>query len=194
MTETTCGNSPPTEGLQTDIPTTTAEIEVLIATSIWLSHREPKPTIWRFSLAHGQGINSEVDQSTLKSALDKEGIGGDLILSGGHGPDVTTISSSEFWKIECKGTGIGKKSTQRNNFDRALASVVSYYNAMPTTSAESVDVPREFLGLALPNSRDYRNELERRVRRPLRRALNLWVLLYEPTGRTIRAVSPEQDY
>lgn len=50
------------------------------------------------------------------------------------------------------------------------------------------------LGLALPITGFYLNELERRVRMPLRQQLNLWVLLYDPTEKTIKAVSPNDEY
>ena len=82
--------------------------------------------------------------------------------------------------------------TQRNNFDRALASVVSYFEETPQ------GVPAEFenatvcLGLALPATQAYLNELKRRVRLPLRKRLNLWVLLYELETSAIKAISPEE--
>ena len=52
-------------------------------------------------------------------------------------------------------------------------------------------MPSELYGLALPASPEYLKQLKKRVRQPLRVRLNLWVLLYEPKSKSIRAVSPE---
>jgi len=103
-----------------------------------------------------------------------------------------SISDSEWWIIECKGAGLGKSQTQRNNFDRALASVVSYFEESPQGLGAEHQGATVCLGLALPATRAYLNELRRRVRSPLRKRLNLWVLLYELESKKIRAVPPAE--
>ncbi len=124
--------------------------------------------------------------------MTASGVPAALIQFVNHGPDFLGISKGEFWQVECKGAGTGVQSTQRNNFDRALSSAVSYFG-------EPVpDLPEEFaalrnaaphVGLALPATADYLRELRRRVRQPLRQALNLWVLLYNPQTQSIATVS-----
>ena len=113
------------------------------------------------------------------------------------GPDIGAISKSEWWQVECKSAGVGKPQTQRNNFDRALASVVSYYGApLPELPEEfhAVTQAQPYLGLAIPATGAYLRELRRRVRSPLRQRLNLWILLYEPRSGEIRGVSPDDSY
>jgi hypothetical protein len=119
-----------------------------------------------------------------------------LLRLASSDPDFVGISLREFWQLECKGAGSGAQATQRNNFDRALASVVSYYTDSPPTMPDAFAALRgavPHLGLALPATLDYLRELRRRVHKPLRRRLNLWILLYEPESKTIRAVTPDAD-
>ncbi|MDA2935135.1 hypothetical protein MYX82_12465, partial [Acidobacteria bacterium AH-259-D05] len=87
--------------------------------------------------------------------------------------------------------GSGTASTQRNNFDRALPSVVGYYGKRAPQGFEAV---RSYLGLALPNTKDYKTQLRKRVRQRLCRVLNLWVLLYDPKEGLINAIAPEEEY
>lgn len=179
--------------------TVTPEIDVLVAVAVWLRHRKVLP--YQFSIAHGRDIDVEAAKSQLNTALDKEGIPGELRWFVRDGPDITAISRSEYWQIECKGAGTGKRGTQRNNFDRALASAVSYYTESPPDFAKEgltafavFNSARPVLGLALPGTHDYMSELKRRVKKPLRKALNLWVLLYDRSERTVRGIVPEDDY
>ena len=163
------------------------ESDVLIATTIFLIERDVVP--YRFSVAAGRGLDSTEAVSRLRKAF--AAIGREPEFAG-NGADILGVSESEWWAIECKGAGSGKPQTQRNNFDRALASTVSYFEEAP------LDVPAQFekatvcLGLALPTTPAYLRELHRRVRLPLRRCLNLWVLLYESESKTIRAVAPTE--
>jgi hypothetical protein len=171
------------------------EIDVLVATSLWLYRRKLLP--YQFSIARGRGIDGAVNKEHLRAKLAAAGLPSGFISFTGDGPDVVAISKTEWWQVECKGVGTGKSQTQRNNFDRALASVVSYYGApLPELPEEFHGLPeaQPRLGLAIPAARDYLRELNRRVRAPLRQRLNLWVLLYEPSSGEIRAVSPEDSY
>jgi hypothetical protein len=177
----------------------TPEIDVLVAVAVWLRQRKVLP--YQFSIAHGRDIDVEAAKSKLNTALDKERIPAELRFFVGDGPDITAISRSEYWQIECKAAGTGKRTTQRNNFDRALASAVSYYTESPPDFAKEglaaftvFNSARPVLGMALPETHDYMSELKRRVKNPLRNALNLWVLLYNPADGTVRGIAPDGDY
>jgi hypothetical protein len=157
-----------------DTEIVTPEIDVLVAVAVWLWHRKVLP--YQFSIARGKDIDVQGAKSKLNSALDREGIPAKLRSFVGDGPDIAAISRSEYWQIECKGAGRGKRATQRNNFDRALASAVSYYTESPPDFGEKLaafNSARPVLGLALPETPDYMSELRRRVTQPLRKVLNL---------------------
>ncbi len=171
--------------------TVTPEIDVLLAVSVWLRQRKILP--YQFSIAHGKDIDMAAAKARLNAFLDGEGIPTELRSFVGDGADITGISGSEYWQIECKGAGTGKPATQRNNFDRALSSVVSYYTeSAPDFGKElaAFSHARPVLGLALPETSYYMSELRRRVRKPLRKALNLWVLLYNPSTGGVRGIGP----
>ena len=121
------------------------ENDVLIAAAGWLLKREVLP--YQLSVAKGKGIDYLSEQDRVINELRplqkffKEPE--KFPRFSGHGPDILGLDlrsfledakepeicpeNSEWWQIECKGAGDGKQSTQRNNFDRGLASVVSYY-------------------------------------------------------------------
>jgi hypothetical protein len=173
------------------------EIDVLCATFDFLMHRNVRP--YQISTARGAGIDSESVLSQLLSIASKHIVAGKDIpfVHSSSGPDIIGVSETEWWQVECKGTGIGKPQTQRNNFDRALASVVSYYCAKPENLPQKYahyNGARPYLGLALPASPAYLNELTRRVRQPLRKVLNLWILLYQRESQNIHVVSPDDNY
>jgi len=168
------------------------EIDVLISTTVWLRSRNV--FTYHFSIARGKGIDLTADATRLREALGKIAEKDYPYDLSSEGPDIVGISSTEYWRIECKGSGLGKQSTQRNNFDRALASVVSYYTDTLPDHGKEFQAARMHLGLGLPETSDYLRELKRRVQKPLRRRLNLWILLYQPESQTIRAVSPEDKY
>ncbi len=171
------------------------EIDVLISCSSWLRERGALP--FQFSVATGQGINMNEDQRRLKAHLINNGISESLMHFVPDGPDIIAMSREEYWQIECKGAGHGKSSTQRNNFDRALSSVVSYFSdSAPKMPKElkAFEKATPTLGLALPATKTYMALLEKRVRPPLRQRLNLWILLHIPSSKSIWAVSPNEDY
>jgi len=170
------------------------EIDILIATSIWLWEKQKVPP-FRFSIASGRGLDINNGKEKLLQVWNKAGITGEPQFVN-QGPDIIGFNKSEFWQIECKGSGSGKAQTQRNNFDRALASVVSYYNDENfkfTIDDKDIDV-QQFLGLALPSTDQYMHLLRDRVKQPLRRCLNLWILLYDWISESIISISPDSDY
>ena len=85
-------------------------------------------------------------------------------------------------KVECKGLGEGKASTLRNNFDRALASAVSYYDRL-----EGIH-----LGLGFPDVPEYKNLISARLPDALRKKLNIWVFLLSEDRLNVKAFPPEE--
>jgi hypothetical protein len=165
------------------------EGDVLVAATVFLVQRGLVP--YQFSIAAGRGLDSTDTINRLRSAFAS--IGRSYPNFSGNGADILAVSESEWWAVECKGCGAGQPQTQRNNFDRALASVVSYFTDKPEGLPTHFSNVTVFLALALPATRAYLKELKRRVRIPLRKHLNLWVLLYEPDSKAVRAVSPEEE-
>lgn len=166
-----------------------AEPDVLIASTVFLIKRGVTP--YQFSVASGKGIDTSGATERMNKWFATVGHSPSFV---GTGADIVGFSDSEWWVVECKGSGTGKPQTQRNNFDRALASVVSYFEDQPQGVPEEHRNLRVCLGLALPATPAYLNELQRRVRLPLRKKLNLWVLLYEPESKNIRPVAPDETY
>jgi len=168
---------------------TIGEGDVLLATIRHLLKRKAIP--FQISVASGRGIDTELIKTEVKRIFGSVSFEPQFV---GSGPDIIAVSEEEWWIVECKGAGTGKTQTQRNNFDRALASVVSYYEDHPTDPPDWAKNASIFLGLALPASQQYLRELQRRVRAPLRQRLNLWVLLYDDSAKLITAISPTEAY
>lgn len=168
------------------------EATVLKKTTDFLIDRGVVP--YRFSVARGKGINSAQIATSISQKFAAVGLKPGFST---FGADIEGISEKEWWRIECKGTGTGTSQTQRNNFDRALASVVTYFELPPYTMIANIEQVKDaklFLGLALPASPHYLRELKRRVRRSLRMHLNLWILLYDPLLGSVKEVPPSQEY
>jgi hypothetical protein len=170
------------------------EIDVLEATVFFL--RERHVEVYQVSVPKGMGIDKADAENRVWKVLCADGVPSVYPFSN-EGQDVMGISATEWWQVECKGSGEGTPQTQRNNFDLALASVVSYYEEKPAKLPQKYlhyIGAKPYLGLALPASPAYMNEMKRRVRKPLRLALNLWILLYDPESKSIKAVSSEDNY
>lgn len=165
------------------------EGEVLLGTLRYLLKRQAIP--FQVSVPTGQEIDTNQIKKKVAEIFANVDFNPDFV---GSGPDVVAVSESEYWIVECKGTGKGQSSTQRNNFDRALASTVSYYEDNPPNPPGWAKNASIFLGLALPNTKQYLNELKRRVRSPLRKRLNLWVLLFDTESKQIKEIPPDADY
>lgn len=163
------------------------EVEVLVAAALWLWDRGAAPV--QVSIAVGFEAGKHADRRRFETALNGAGVPSEWTTSS-DGPDLIAVSPTECWQVECKGTGTGVASTQRNNFDRALSSVVSYYGNLPGRLLARYPTP-QVVGLAVPDTEVYMRELRRRVSQPLRQALNLWVLLYNSEQRII-SVAPDQ--
>ena len=163
---------------------------VMVATIRFLFRNGSTPTC--ISVARGQGIDTESIKQQVKRVFRDESMKSIKPSFKGSGPDIIAVSDDLYWQIECKGSGTGSRQTQRNNFDRALASVVSYYEDSPPAADERAKNTSVALALALPASEQYRNLLKNRARAPLRKRLNLWVFLYD--RRKINPISPINDY
>jgi hypothetical protein len=159
------------------MPTLTSELEVLIATTVWLLRN--KWNVEAISIARGSGLPPvEYQKEEIRKAFNAENVPFDGKIFKPQGPDIVARSDEGIWKIECKGSGKGKPQTQRNNFDRAVASVMSYF-----------DAPLTRLGLALANDYLWVYNFSERLPQDLREATSLWVFLledgtiypYEPT-------------
>jgi len=164
------------------------ETEILIATVIYLVERGVSP--YQFSVPRGKGIDTNSTKTKLEDAFKNIGLSPNFSNSGA---DVLALSEKEWWHIECKGAGSGKAQTQRNNFDRALSSVVSYYGEETSRLPEQFRNSVQYLGLSLPATDLYLRELTRRVRKPLRERLNLWILLYDPKTKKIKCIEPNHN-
>ncbi len=156
------------------------EIDVIIATAKWLYANGW--TIESFSIPSGQKIDSVNSKTKLRTELAKLSIEDKSIRFLPKGEDIRAREGNNLWKIECKGLGTDlPSSTVRNHFDRALASTVSYY-----TQENGLRV-----GLALPE--EYHKLIRDRVPQALRRAINLWILLYVSADDEVIAFAPDEE-
>ena len=156
------------------------EIEIIVAVVKWL--HASGWTIEHISIPHGQGIDSISSKANLQMELALLGIQDGTVKFVSKGEDIRAKQGNTLWRIECKGLGTDlPSSTVRNNFDRALASTVSYYNR-----SEGLR-----LGIALPE--EYFRFVKSRLPMALRIALNMWVLLYVRSDSEIYELTPNQE-
>ncbi len=139
-----------------------SEVDVLIGVTKWL-HKECWE-IKNISLARGQGISQNKEK--VKTKLANIGISVTNIKFTTRGEDIRAEQGNNIWKIECKGLSSGKSETIKNNFDRAVASTVSYYDQRGNLR----------IGLALPEG--YNKFLREKLPKALRIAINLWVFFW----------------
>lgn len=154
------------------------EKDVIIATAIWLNSNGCR--LSKISVPKGQGIDNYEDKEKIRNKLSSAGIKVENLNFTNEGADIEAHFSGGIWKIECKGLGDGKISTLRNNFDRALASAVSYY-----TSKTGIR-----LGLAMPKNDTYLSLISNRIPQALRESVNLWIFLYDSSTDLINVIEP----
>jgi hypothetical protein len=156
------------------------EVDVLIAVVRYL-HSEGW-TIENLSVAHGAGIDSVSSKNRVKVELAKLGIERNIVRFVSKGEDIRARKGGILWRIECKGLAESMKPpTVRNQFDRALASVVSYYDQTHGLQ----------LGLAVPE--EYFKHIKVRLPQALRIVLSLWVLLYVSADREVYVFAPHKE-
>ena len=157
------------------------EIDVIIAVSIWLSKNGWD--VKSISIPNNQKQSRHHQTNKLINALSKAGLVIEKIQMNASGPDIVAqnISSNIFWKIECKGFGTGVIQTLKNNFDRAVASTVSYYDQNDNLQ----------IGIALPQNEIYLEFIEKKIPKPLRKVTSLWIILYDTESKSIKVISPQ---
>lgn len=143
------------------------ELDVLIGVAKWLHSNGW--ALESFSVPHGRGL-IKIDDAKRKliAELTTAGVSMNSIGFRSKGEDIIAKQGSNVWKIECKGLTSGKRETVKNNFDRAVASCVSYF----------IKRGELRLGLALPDSEEYKKFLRDKLPQALREAIELWVFLY----------------
>ncbi len=159
--------------------TETSENIILLETSKWLVRKGY--VINSISVPRGKNYNWDI-KSLIEKELNDIGYTERINFSS-SGADIIAQNQDEIWKVECKGIGSGKPQTHRNNFDRALASVVTYFDD---------EHKRQFLALAIPNSLPYLQQLLR-INKSLRKTLNLWILLIDENDHAVNEYKPEDD-
>ena len=130
------------------------EVDVLIAVAKWLHSSG-----WQLEKVSTRNKNK------VKTEFTAVGISINNIEFRREGEDIRARQGDNLWRIECKGLTSGKPETVKNNFDRAVASTVSYYDQRDGLR----------LGLALPEG--YDNFLRNKLPQALRTAINLWIFL-----------------
>ncbi|MEE9325281.1 MAG: hypothetical protein V3U90_07020 [Dehalococcoidia bacterium] len=147
--------------------TLVSELEVLIATAVWL-HKNSW-AIESISIAKGRGLSPiEQQKEQVRQELAIANVPLDDTMFKPRGPDIVARSEECIWNFECKGLGNGAPQTHKNSFDRAVASVVSYY-----------DSPQIRLGLALAGDYLCVYNFADKLPQSLREAINLWVFSVE---------------
>lgn len=154
------------------------ENNVLIAVAKWL-HKNGWQ-IKQVSVASGQRIDYAEEIKKLRANLDSIGVPVGKLKFTSQGADIEALHETEVWKIECKGMGNVKLPTLKNNFDRAVASAVSYYDS--NTGLR--------IGLALPE--EYSRLINAKLPSALREAINLWVLLYVSADDEVYVFEPDE--
>lgn len=158
------------------------EIKVIARIAVWLAKQNWE--LKAFSIPKGEQHFPSVDErkkyliSTLEGEHCKHG---ELEFFNG-GPDIIAEKSGVCLRVECKGLGKGKPQTLRNNFDRALASVVSYY-----------DLEGIHLGLGFPDAPKYKSFINTRLPDALRKKLNIWIFLLNKDSLVVEAFSPKEE-
>lgn len=153
--------------VEKQIPTLYSELDILISTAIWVVQNGWE--LEAISIPRGARRPSvEAMKEEVRKAFQSKNIKFAYELFKPMGPDIVARSDEVIWKIECKGLGKGKPQTIRNNFDRAVASAVSYF-----------DTPGTRIGIALANDYLWAFDFGPRLPRTLRETINLWVFLLE---------------
>ncbi len=149
------------------------EVDVLIGVAKWLHQNG-----WQLDRFSPRGLN---DERKIKAELTAAGISIDNIEFRRAGEDIKARQGRNLWRIECKGLSNATDQTDKSNFDRAVASTVSYYN-----QSEGLR-----LGLALPEW--YKKFFQSKLPQALRKAVNLWIFLYVSIEDDVYVFSPNEE-
>jgi len=154
------------------------EINVLIETLKWL-YRDGW-SVETISIARGAIPDYVTARKMIAEDIKFLGMSLSNVEFKHDGEDIIARKGTSLWKLECKGLSGGKTQTDRNNFDRAVASAVSYY-----TKTQDLRI-----GLSLPEY--YKRYFPHRLPKTLRTRLNLWVFLYSGKDE-MYAFAPDED-
>ncbi len=158
------------------------ETDILIETIVWLIKNSW--TIDTVSFPRGQEMNSIDHNTYFKYRLEEIShlhiI--DNIAFPSNGPDILASKDGKKWKVECKGYSDSTPQTQRNNFDRALASCVTYFD-----NKENVK-----LGLAVPDF--YKSDIQKRIPIALRETLKMSIFLFNTKNSIIEHYEPNHVF
>ena len=157
------------------------EIDVIIAVSIWLSKNGW--CVKSISIPNNQKQSRYHQKEKLINALTQANLNIAQIEINASGPDIVAqkLDGEKLWKIECKGFGTGVIQTLKNNFDRAIASTVSYYD-----QEDEIQI-----GIALPHNKIYLEFIEKKIPKPLRKVTSMWIILYDKENESVKVISPE---
>ena len=158
------------------------EIEVIAKTAVWLAKEGYK--LATISIPKKQSMSREEQENYLRTTLRSAGCEPVELNFYSHGPDIIAEKEDICLKVECKGLGTGQTGTLKNYFNRALASVVSYYDRTDNIH----------LGLAFPYAPDYVHDLSKRVPAALRKTLNIWIFLLSEDEQDVIVLSPESIF
>lgn len=154
------------------------EVDVLVGVIGWL--HENGWVIDKISIPNGAILSHIQVKQKIKESITNVDFSLNNVSFRHEGEDIRAKKNSITWKIECKGLTGGKNQTIKNNFDRAVASCVSYF-----TTKENLQI-----GLALPEW--YKNYFPSKLPQACRIALNLWIFLYVNINE-IYVFSPSEE-
>lgn len=155
-----------------------SEVDVLFATSLWLIKNDWQLDV--ISFPKGQVISSPDQLQFFKDSFESNAYTlPNTVKFLTNGPDIIASKGNIKWKIECKGYSNATSQTLRNNFDRALASCVTYFD----------DNTNLRLGLALPDY--YKIDVQKRIPIALRTSLKLSIFLYNTKTQIVDHFEPD---
>lgn len=118
----------------------TTELDVILKTIEWLENNQWVISV--ISIPNNQKLSKNKQIEIIHSKLEELNIDVNEIKFDNSGADIIALKNKIEFRIECKGIGVGVIQTQKNSFDRAVASTVSYY-----TKNENLQI-----GIALPKT------------------------------------------
>ena len=159
----------------------TPEVDVLIATCLWLHSHKWK--ILQISVSIQVGRRYNIDVEHVKQKLSEAGVPtkDKDVRFVQRGTDIIAQKGVITFKIECKGLGKGATGTLMDHFRRAFTSSVCYFNGSKNLQ----------IGMAMPLNKTYLNLISK-IPKALIEVTNMWNLIYNPESERICPLSPEK--
>jgi hypothetical protein len=120
------------------------------------------------------------DRNRVKHELTTAGISINNIEFRREEEDIRARQRDNLWRIECKDLSSGKRKTVKSNFDKAVASTVSYY------------AQKDGLRLDLALSDGYNTFLQNKLPQALKEVINLWIFLHLARDEVL-VYAPEEE-